>query len=285
VLLKACLNGGCQHDDHPRCPITPAELAADGAAALAAGAEALHVHPRDEEGFESLAPHDVAATVEAMREIVDAPVGVTTGAWIMPDPVERLRTIEAWTVLPDFASVNFHEAGATELATALLNQDVAVEAGLFEANAAANLVASGLADRLARILLEPQDDTVADALATVEDIERVLDGVVPDVPRLLHGRRDTAWDLLAEAARRGYEVRIGLEDTVRMPDGSRAHDNAELVRMAVAHFRAAEVEARSRPDSRGHWPTSQWPRSGVPQTGMIGLRNAISEGVRPAPER
>jgi uncharacterized protein (DUF849 family) len=244
VLLKACLNGGCQLDDHPRCPITPAELAADGAAALAAGADALHVHPRDEDGFESLAPPDVAATVEAMREIVDSPIGVTTGAWIMPDPEERLRTVQAWTVLPDFASVNFHEPGAADLARVLLDRDVAVEAGLFDPNAAANLVASGLADRLVRILLEPVDETTEAAVATVDDIERVLEGVAPDVPRLLHGRRDTAWDLLAEAARRGYETRIGIEDTVRLPDGSRAHDNAELVRTAVSHYRAAEVEAR-----------------------------------------
>jgi uncharacterized protein (DUF849 family) len=242
VLLKACLNGGRQLDDHPRCPITPAELAADGAAALAAGAEALHVHPRDEDGFESLAAHDVAATVEAMREIVEAPVGVTTGAWIMPDAGERLRTVEGWTLLPDFASVNFHEAGAVDLAKSLLDRDVGVEAGVFGPEAATALVASGLADRLVRILIEPREEDLDDALATVDAIERVLDGVAPDVPRLLHGYTGTAWDLLAEAARRGYDARIGLEDTIRMPDGGRAHDNADLVRAALAHYRAAEVE-------------------------------------------
>jgi uncharacterized protein (DUF849 family) len=242
VLLKACLNGGRQLDDHPRCPITPAELAADGAAAVAAGAEALHVHPRDEDGFESLAAHDVAATVEAMREIVDAPIGVTTGAWIMPDADERLRTIEGWTLLPDFASVNFHEVGAVELAKSLLDREVAVEAGVFGPEAATALAASGLADRLVRILIEPMDESLDDAIATVDGIERILDGVGPDVHRLLHGHGNTAWDLLAEAARRGYDARIGLEDTIRLPDGSRTHDNAELVRAALAHYRTAELE-------------------------------------------
>jgi uncharacterized protein (DUF849 family) len=242
VLLKACLNGGRQLDDHPRCPITPAELAADGAAALAAGAEALHVHPRDEDGFESLAAPDVAATVEAMREIVEAPIGVTTGAWIMPDVGERLQAVESWTVLPDFASVNFHEAGAVELAKLLLDREVGVEAGVFGPEAAAALKESGLADRLVRILLEPRDENVDDAIATVDSIEQMLDGVAPDVPRLLHGHSGTAWDLLAEAARRGYDTRIGLEDTIRMPDGSRAHDNSDLVRAALTHYRAAELE-------------------------------------------
>ncbi len=244
MLLKACLNGGRQREDHPRCPITPAELAADGAAALAAGAEALHVHPRDEDGFESLASHDVAATVEVMREIVDAPISVTTGAWIMSDPDERLTAVEQWTVLPDIASVNFHEAGAAELAKTLLDLDVAVEAGVFDADAASVLVSSGLADRMIRILIEPRDETVEAAVATLDAVERLLDraaGGPPDVPRLLHGYGDTAWDLLAEAARRGYEARIGIEDTMRLPDGSRAHDNAELVRAALAHYRTAEI--------------------------------------------
>ena len=94
-----------------------------------------------------------------------------------------------------------------------------------------------------RILLEPRDVELDDAIATVDAIEQRLDGVAPDVPRLLHGYRDTAWDLLAEAARRGYDARIGLEDTIRMPDGSRAHDNADLVRAALAHYRTAELEA------------------------------------------
>lgn len=242
MLLNACLNGGRQLEDHPRCPITPAELAADGAAATAAGAEGLHVHPRDDEGFESLAAHDVAATVEALREIVDVPVGITTGAWVIPDPDERLQAVASWTLLPDFASVNFHEAGAAELATALLDRDVRVEAGLFMPEAARALGGSGLADRLERILIEPQEHALDEAIATVDAIEQVLDGVAPDVPRLLHGHQGTTWDLLAEAGRRGYEARIGLEDTVRMADDSRARDNADMVRAALAHYRAAELE-------------------------------------------
>ena len=33
-------------------------------------------------------------------------------------------------------------------------------------------------------------------------------------------------------ARRGYDTRVGLEDTLALPDGTRARDNAELVAMA-----------------------------------------------------
>ena len=36
MLLKACLNGGTTRDEHPSVPQTPAELAADASAAVAA---------------------------------------------------------------------------------------------------------------------------------------------------------------------------------------------------------------------------------------------------------
>ena len=48
-----------------------------------------------------------------------------------------------------------------------------------------------------------------------------------------------AWPLLEIALRRGYDVRIGLEDTLYLPDGHLAADNAQLV--AAAHERAAQA--------------------------------------------
>ncbi|HEX8805184.1 MAG TPA: 3-keto-5-aminohexanoate cleavage protein [Acidimicrobiales bacterium] len=242
MLLKACLNGARAPEDHPRLPVTPGELAADGAAVVAAGADAIHVHARDDDGLESLAPDDVAATVSAMRDVLRVPLGVTTGEWALPDPDERLQAVGAWSVLPDFASVNFHEPGAVELAELLLDRLVGVEAGLWTPEAARTLVASSLAPRCLRILIEPMDPTTEAAVATVDAIEAVLGDVAPDVPRLLHGKDTTAWDVLAEAGRRGYDTRIGLEDTLRMPDGLLAPDNGELVRAAVAHYRGAELE-------------------------------------------
>jgi uncharacterized protein (DUF849 family) len=49
-LLKACLNGNRPPGAHPALPLTPPELAADTAASVAAGAAAVHVHPRDTDG-------------------------------------------------------------------------------------------------------------------------------------------------------------------------------------------------------------------------------------------
>ena len=49
---------------------------------------------------------------------------------------------------------------------------------------------------------------------------------------VLHGEGTSCWPALNDAGRRGLATRIGLEDTLTMPDGSSAADNAALVRAA-----------------------------------------------------
>jgi uncharacterized protein (DUF849 family) len=50
---------------------------------------------------------------------------------------------------------------------------------------------------------------------------------------LLHGLNESCWPLLEHAGVRGVQTRIGMEDTLRLPDGSTAVDNAALVSAAV----------------------------------------------------
>ena len=83
MLIKACLNGGRTRDEHPYVPQTPTELATEAAAAVRAGAGAVHLHPRDLSGAETLDAEAVLATAAAVRAAVPAtPVGVTTGLWM-----------------------------------------------------------------------------------------------------------------------------------------------------------------------------------------------------------
>ena len=236
MFVKCCLNGARRVEDHPAVPRSPTELATAAAAAVAAGASAIHMHPRGEDGAETLDGSAIGAAVTAVRAATDVPVGVSTGAWFLPDPADRLKAVDGWEVLPDFASVNIHEAGAIDLAVALLARGVGVEAGLWHGDAARLLVESGLADRCTRLLLEPLMPDLDDALSATADMERELDGIAPEVPRLLHGFGATSWAVLDVAVARGYQVRIGLEDTVVGRDGTPVSDNADLVRAAVASF-------------------------------------------------
>lgn len=237
-LLQAALNGGRRKEDHAAVPTTAQEVADAAAPCVQAGARAIHVHVRDARGLESVAPDDVARCVAALRAAIPGtPVGVSTGAWIMPEPERRHRTVSAWTVQPDYASVNFHESGAEELAVLLLSRGTGIEVGLAEALAAGRLVRSGLAPRCLRVLIEPQAQELDAALRTVAEIEAVLDAGGVALPRLLHGLDHTAWPLIDAAAARGCDTRIGFEDTLTLPDGTPAPTNAALV--TAAHHRFA----------------------------------------------
>jgi len=231
-FIKACLNGGRTRVHSEAVPVTPEEVARDAVAVVEAGASAIHVHVRDGSGAQTLEPEHVAATIRALRAAVSVPVGVTTGAWIAQGD-ERMRLIESWTELPDFASVNFSENGAEELAAALLQRGVGVEAGLWTAADAERLAASGLAERCTRLLFEPMDEDLEDARATVRGMEAALDGVAPSVPRLLHGIRNTTWPIFLDAVRAGYQTRIGFEDTLTLANTAAAESNRDLVAVAV----------------------------------------------------
>lgn len=232
-MLQAALNGARRRDDYPAIPWSSADLARSAAEAVAAGAAEIHVHVRDARGAESLEALDVARTVSALRTAVSrTPIGVSTGAWIVPNTEKRHEIVERWSEYPDYASVNFDEPGSELLAALLLRRNVGIEAGVANTTAAARLAASGLAPRCLRILLEPQTEDLDAALHIVRDVEGVLDAAGITLPRLLHGIDQTAWPMIGEAARRRAQTRIGFEDTVTLPDGTPAQSNAALVAAA-----------------------------------------------------
>lgn len=203
---------------------------------MQAGADALHVHPRDERGLESLAPEYVGAALLTIRESCPGvPIGVSTGAWIEPDVSLRVAAVTAWTVLPDFASVNLSEPGAAEVCGVLARKGIGLEAGLWCADDARTLLRLTGVTWL-RLLLEPRETALAAANATVDATETLLTGVLPGVPRVLHGADDTVWPLLQRAARSGYGSRAGLEDTLHLPDGFLARDNVALVSAARGYL-------------------------------------------------
>ena len=229
-MVQAALNGTRTRAEYAAIPVTPAEHATEACACVAAGAGAIHVHVRDAHGNESLESSDVAETIDAIRlACPSTPIGIGTGAWIVPDVGRRLSMIRSWSTLPDFASVNLHEAGAAHVIELLLEKGIGVEAGIWNAPAAVSLIKSGLADACLRILLEPAEASCS-ARVNLEQMEEVL--AVAKPPRLLHGMGHCAWRLVELAARRHYDTRTGFKDTLRLPDGSLATSNADLVRAA-----------------------------------------------------
>ncbi|MFJ8587126.1 3-keto-5-aminohexanoate cleavage protein [Streptomyces sp. NPDC093595] len=228
-MIQVCLNGRRGPGESAAVPLSPDALAGSAARAVAAGAADVHVHPRTPCGDDTLSPRAVAAVLTALRDAVAVPVGVTTGAWAEPDPARRAERVRSWTVLPDHASVNWHEPGAEEVAAALLERGVGVEAGVWSGtDGARRFLASPLASRVTRVLAEVTDTGPTTAEATARTLLAQL-GDAGGVPVLLHGEDGGAWPVARLAVRLGLDTRIGLEDTLYLPDGRPARSNAQLV--------------------------------------------------------
>jgi uncharacterized protein (DUF849 family) len=191
------------------------------------------VHPRSSDGSETLEESACDEAVLAIRHACPGvPVGLSSAAWIEPDTARRATMIGSWTERPDFVSVNFSEPAATNLCQYLRQLGIGVEAGVWTAADAEALLASGFARHLVRVLVEPQDSDPLEAEKTADRISVVLDRA--DVgPRLFHGYGMATWRVIDYAFEGGWDVRVGLEDTLQMPDGSTAEGNAELVRTVV----------------------------------------------------
>jgi uncharacterized protein (DUF849 family) len=244
-MIQAALNGARRPLEHPALPITPEQLARDAMACVAAGAAEVHLHPRDTEGRETLDPVTVFATIRHIKAAVDVPIGVSTGAWIEPDLDKRLAMIRTWYG-PDYASVNCSEEGAIQVMYALIDAGIGIEVGIgtladVEVFARSLLVFS---NAVVRILVEPTGDELEDqecARARFVELHHALDRLGIVHPRLQHSDGAQAWFAVRDALRRGWDTRVGLEDTLRTPRGRITTGNAELVQLAVAASRSGRA--------------------------------------------
>ncbi|MEU5793025.1 3-keto-5-aminohexanoate cleavage protein [Streptomyces sp. NPDC047813] len=237
-MVQACLNGNRTAEHGAAVPMSPGDLARSAADAVAAGTTEIHVHPKCPCGHDSLSPRVLTPVLEALRAEVAVPIGVTTGAWAEPDPAARLARVRSWPALPDVASVNWHEPGAEELAALLLERGVAVEAGIWSGtDGAARFTGSPLGPRVLRVLAEVTDTDPVTAETSARTLLTAL-GEAHGRPLLLHGEENGTWPVLRLAGRLGLATRIGLEDTLELPDGERAGSNAQLVAEMLLQYGA-----------------------------------------------
>ena len=239
VAVKACLNGGRSRAEHAAVPLTAGELALDASAVRRAGAFAVHIHPRDEAGAQTLAARPCDGAVAAIRAAVPGlAVGLSTAEAIDHDPFARAAAMGQWRTRPDFVSVNVGELGWAGIMRAALHAGIGVEAGLAAPDEAAEFAHSPFAHRVIRVLVEV-DGGAGEAHA--------VSALVPDgVPQLWHGYGERTWEVLAAGAARGHDVRIGLEDVLELPGGGAAAGNAELVAVALALISLAGEDGERR---------------------------------------
>jgi uncharacterized protein (DUF849 family) len=236
ALVQAALNGGTTRAEHAAVPLTAAELAEEARAAAGNGARALHLHPRDGSGAQTLEPDHVLAAVAAVRAATGLPVGVTTGIWTVDGDVDRrLDLVARWAGpdRPDYASINMNEPGTEDLADLLTSLGIAIEAGVWTAADARLLGAAGFRSRILRVLMEPADREPARAVATAAAAAAELARLGVAARQVHHGYDLATWAVMRAAVAMGQDIRVGLEDTKVLPDGSLAAGNGDLVAAAV----------------------------------------------------
>jgi uncharacterized protein (DUF849 family) len=213
--------------EHPAVPQSPGELAADAIAVRDAGAFAVHVHPRDAGGAQTMEGRACDTAVAAIRAAVPRlPIGLSTSEAIDPDPFARAAAVGAWRRQPDFVSVNIAELGWAGIVRAALHAGIGVEAGLATPADAEEFARSPFTHRVVRALVEVDGGV---------DEARAIAQLIPDgVSQLWHGHGERTWEVISAATAAGLDVRVGLEDVLVLPDGRVAAGNAELVSAAMA---------------------------------------------------
>lgn len=238
VIIQACLNGARPLDYHPKLPVTAEDIALDGAACIAAGAAELHIHPRGSHGRESLSAVDEAMRA-VRRSCPGTLVGVLTGAWIEGDEKQTRDCIAAWSLLPDYASVNLSERDAPAVIALLHRMGVGVEAGLATVADAERFMTIPDCHRVFRILIEIEEQELEKADEIADGIVQVLERANIRRPILLHGFDTTVWHFVQRAHQLRWSTRVGLEDGRQLANGEIAGGNADLISDAVQIFRGA----------------------------------------------
>jgi uncharacterized protein (DUF849 family) len=195
----------------------------------------LHLHPYDDRRRQTLDASACSAALRAVRAVCPGiPISLSTSAAIEGGMQRRYTQIAGWTDLPDLVTANQGESGIVDLCKLLIGRGVGIEAGLLSPADAEAFVASGLAPRCVRALIEPLDAEPEDAVANAEAMERTLTDAGITLEQVHHGDGIASWAVNQRAVERGHGIRTGLEDTPVLPDGRVASGNAELVAAAAA---------------------------------------------------
>ena len=272
VIIEAALNGGRDRAEHPAIPYDPSEVAAGAIGCAAAGASVVHLHARTADGcwsadsawyVETLseiraAAPDVLISVPSLR-----PAGVPVEAVLefisalAPNPRTRpdlvsvnLGHIVVWEPFPSAdhqvrRTVHFPNdyADIVALLTLCREHGIVSELGVMDMGFVSNAVAlrnDGVLPATGWFLIEldsPVDgagpQVAPSTVANYDILDKRLRAHFPQANWAAHGAGLPGYPVLQRALASGAHIRVGFEDSVRLPKGRLANDNAELVAWAV----------------------------------------------------
>jgi uncharacterized protein (DUF849 family) len=241
IIVSVAPNGARRGKrDHPRLPMTAAEIAADAMAAHAAGAAMLHVHVRNSGGEHTLHADGYRQALAAIRAgVADRMIlQITTEAVGRYGPEDQMAMVRE--VRPEAVSLALrelcpdpgHELPFSRFVAFLRREHILPQIILYDTRDVARLL--DLIDR--GIVPGPPPVLFVLGRYQTNDPARPADlaaflgaagGRLPDFMVCAFGANEAA--CCVAGALFGGDVRVGFENNLRLPNGDRAPDNAALV--------------------------------------------------------
>lgn len=246
LVLAVAPNGARKTaEDHPALPITPDEIARTAAACREAGAAMIHLHVRDREGGHTLDVEAYRAAIAAVRAAVgyDMVIQVTSEAVGIYHPLEQMAMVRE--LKPEAVSLAVRELvpypavepDAAEFLRWLRQERILPQYILYSQ-----------ADLWQLDKLIDRGVVPGEGHSVLFVLGRYAEGQQSDptdlLPFLTANERGHPWALCAFGAREaacavsaaalGGHARVGFENNLHLPDGSRAPDNAALVTTVAA---------------------------------------------------
>lgn len=242
IVIAVAPNGGRRTKaDHPALPMGPDDLARTAVQCLDAGAAMIHVHVRDGEGRHLLDAEAYARASAAIRQAVGdrLVIQITSEALGVYKPEEQMAVVrqarpEAVSLaLRELVPQEAHEPAFAEFMQWIGKEGIAPQIILYAPEEAARL-----AELQRRGIVPFESIPVLYVLGryTVSQTSRpadLLPFIAPDMPvysdwmTCAFGRYEAA--CVTAAALLGGHVRVGFENNLDLPDGTRAPSNAALV--------------------------------------------------------
>lgn len=242
-----------QKADHPSLPITLAETVETAVACAAVGADGLHLHLRDENGRHILNVGLYRNALGELRHVLPGfPVQITTEAVGIYDATfQREVALNSGAEMVSVAVRELMRDGSEMFGAFQIEcreRGIAVQHILFDLAdcelLAAHLPSDLFHDRSMQLIfvLGRYSDAGASGAGELDPFLNWLSqvGISPDWSACAFGKAEAA--VLSYAVQRGGKCRIGFENSLYLPNGELAKDNAEKISAFLAERSEIERE-------------------------------------------